>query len=138
MSDGNPSFSWPIRVYYEDTDGGGVVYHANYLKFMERARSEWLRSLGFEQTELRTVSGVLFVVREVHLKYIKPACYNDMLEVVTHLEKTGRCLLSFKQIIRRGEEVLVEAEIELVSVQAERFEPVAMPESMRKRITKGE
>lgn len=128
------SFRWPVRVYYEDTDGGGVVYHANYLKFMERGRTEWLRRLGFEQTVLRSELGVLFVVREVRLKYRKPACFDDALEVVTELRGVGRSLLEFEQTILRGEESLTEAEVEVVCVDAERFKPVAMPPIIREKI----
>ena len=121
------SFQWPIRVYYEDTDGGGVVYHANYLKFMERARTEWLRSLGFEQTELRTKFGVLFVVRRLKLQYLRPACFNDSLSVITQLVKTGRSLLEFQQTIQRNDEILTEATVEVVCVDADQFKPVSIP-----------
>jgi acyl-CoA thioester hydrolase len=128
-------FVWPVRVYYEDTDGGGVVYHANYLKFMERARTEWLRYLGFEQNVLRVDPGVLFVVREVRLKYKKPACFNDTLNVVTELLSSGRSLLEFRQMILRGEEVLTDATVEVVCVDAQRFKPVTIPPSIREKIT---
>ncbi len=128
------SFIWPVRVYYEDTDGGGVVYHANYLKFMERARTEWLRHLGFEQAALRDDPGVLFVVREVRLKYRRPACFDDALEVVTELADVGRSLLAFRQTIRRGDESLTEAEVEVVCVDEQRFKPTAIPQSIREKI----
>ena len=75
------NFIWPVRVYYEDTDAGGVVYYANYLKFMERARTEWLRTLGFEQTTLLNDYGIKFVVRAVALEYLRPALFNDRLEI---------------------------------------------------------
>jgi acyl-CoA thioester hydrolase len=127
-------FVWPVRVYYEDTDGGGVVYHANYLKFMERARTEWLRSLGFDQTALRNDPGVLFVVREVRLKYRKPACFNDALNVVTELSSSGRSLLEFGQTILRGEEILTEARVEVVCVDAESFKPIAIPPAIREKL----
>ena len=127
-------FVWPVRVYYEDTDGGGVVYHANYLKFMERARTEWLRSLGFDQTALRNDPGVLFVVREVRLKYRRPACFDDALSVVTELSGSGRSLLEFGQTILRGEEILTEAKVEVVCVDAERFKPVAIPPAIREKL----
>lgn len=129
------SFRWPVRVYYEDTDGGGVVYHANYLKFMERARTEWLRSLGFDQTELRAQLGVIFVVREICMKYRRPAAFNDAVDVVTHLLGVGRSLLEFEQVILRGEETLTEARVEVVCVDAVRFKPVAIPDTIRKTIT---
>lgn len=129
------SFRWPVRVYYEDTDGGGVVYHANYLKFMERARTEWLRYLGFEQTELRQQLGVLFVVRGLSMQYKRPANFNDELVVETRLRKMGRSLLEFEQIISRNDgqktEHLTKAVIEVVCVEAGQFKPAAIPNSIR-------
>ena len=128
-------FRWPVRVYYEDTDGGGVVYHANYLKFMERARTEWLRHLGFEQTELRQQLGVLFVVRGLSMQYKRPANFNDELVVETRLRKMGRSLLEFEQIILRNDgqntEHLTEAVIEVVCVEVGQFKPAAIPNSIR-------
>lgn len=128
-------FRWPIRVYYEDTDGGGVVYHANYLKFMERARTEWLRHLGFEQTELRGQLGVLFVVRGLSMQYRRPANFDDQLVVETRLRKMGRSLLEFEQTILRndgqGTENLTEAVVEIVCVEAGQFKPAAIPDSIR-------
>ena len=125
-------FLWPIRVYYEDTDAAGVVYYANYLKFMERARTEYVRELGFEQDALREQQGVLFVVRNVLLQLHKPARFNDELEVVSNIEKTARTNLIFKQIIRRAgeEEILSEAEIQVVSVDATSWKPQAIPEAV--------
>jgi acyl-CoA thioester hydrolase len=128
----NPGeFIWPVRVYYEDTDGGGVVYHANYLKFMERARTEWLRSLGFEQTELKASFGILFVVRKLEIQYKKPACFNDAIYVVSTVAKTQRCLLTFEQTIKRDDEILTKALVEVVCVDAELFKPASIPESIR-------
>lgn len=127
-------FEWPIRVYYEDTDAGGVVYHANYLNFMERARTEWLRSLGFEQTELKATMGVIFVVRRLKLQYRRPACFNDQLMVITKLIKVGRSLLEFEQIIQRKDkdntELLTEATVEAACVDAQQFKPVSIPTSI--------
>lgn len=125
---------WPIRIYYEDTDGGGVVYHSNYLNFMERARTEFLRSLGFQQTLLRSEQGIIFVVREIGLKYIRPARFDDKLEIVTELTGTGRSLLQFRQTIMRGNELLTEAQVEVVCVDAQRFKPVAIPPTIRETI----
>jgi len=99
-----PVFSTPIRVYYEDTDAGGVVYYANYLKFMERARSEWLRRLGFEQDELARDPGVLFAVRTAKLEFLKPARFNDLLEATVEIRERGRASLTFRQQIRRDAE----------------------------------
>jgi acyl-CoA thioester hydrolase len=128
-------FHWPVRVYYEDTDGGGVVYHANYLKFMERARTEWLRHLGFEQMELRQRLGVLFVVRTINMHYKRPANFDDELVVETRLRKMGSSLLEFEQIILRndgqGTEHLTEAVVEVVCVEAGQFKPAAIPNSIR-------
>jgi len=121
------SFHWPVRVYYEDADAGGVVYHSNYLKFMERARTEWLRSLGFEQTELKAKMGVLLVVRRLKLQYRQPARFNDALSVITRLIKVGRSLLEFEQTIYRNKELLTSATVEVVCVDAEQFKPVSIP-----------
>lgn len=129
------SFVWLVRVYYEDTDGGGVVYHANYLKFMERARTEWLRHLGFDQTVLRDDAGILFVVREVRMKFRKPAAFNDALQVQTELTGVGRSLLEFKQIILREGDAMTEAAVEVVCVDAQRFKPIAIPPTIREKIT---
>ncbi|HSH96960.1 MAG TPA: tol-pal system-associated acyl-CoA thioesterase [Methyloradius sp.] len=128
----NPGeFIWPVRVYYEDTDGGGVVYHANYLKFMERARTEWLRHLGFEQTELKTHFGILFVVRKLEIQYKKPACFDDAIHVVSTVAKIQRCLFTFEQTIKRNDEILTKALVEVVCVDAEAFSPASIPESIR-------
>lgn len=128
------TFRWPVRVYYEDTDGGGVVYHSNYLNFMERARTEWLRSLGFQQTALRNSLNVLFVVRALQLRYRRPACFDDALVIHTELIRLGRSLLEFRQTILRGQETLIEAEVEVVCVDAERFKPQAIPTVVRTKI----
>lgn len=90
-------FSWPIRVYYEDTDSGGVVYYANYLKFMERARTEWLRTLGFEQDALLREQGVIFAVRSINLDFLKPAHFNQLLHVTVKLIERGHASLTFTQ-----------------------------------------
>lgn len=98
-------FQWPVRVYYEDTDRGDVVYYANYLKFMERARSEWLRSLDVEQDKLRASEGLIFVVRTAHIEYLKPARFNDMLDVSVVVAQCGRASITFEQkVMRRVEQ----------------------------------
>jgi len=99
--DGDPSFSLPVRVYYEDTDSGGMVYYANYLKFMERARTEWLRGLGFEQDALRAREGVLFAVRRAAVDYLWPARFNDLLRVTVGLARSGGASLDFAQEVLR-------------------------------------
>jgi acyl-CoA thioester hydrolase len=120
-------FSWPVRVYYEDTDIGGVVYHANYVKYLERARTEWLRALGFEQTALAAVHGVVFVVRSISLDYLKPARFDDMLEVTVELRETGASRIAMQQLIRRGAEALVAAQVEVACVNTSSFRPVRIP-----------
>ena len=122
------TFSWPVRVYWEDTDAGGVVYYATYLKFMERARSEWLRALGFEQDALRDEAGVLFVVRRVEVDYLAPARFNEQIEVSVSLHEIGRASLSVKQTLSRGPTRLVSARVTLACVDAVRFKPVKIPE----------
>ena len=124
-------FDWPVRVYYEDTDGGGVVYHANYLKFMERARTEWLRSLGFEQTALKSQMRIMFVVRGLALQYLRPANFDDALMVATRLTRTGRSLLQFEQTIRRDDILLTQAMVEVACIDAEKFKPVPIPIPIR-------
>ena len=100
------TFVWPVRVYFEDTDSGGVVYYANYLKFLERARTEWLRSLGIEQDILQCEQNLVFMVRSVKLKYLAPAKFNDLLEVHTRLEQLGRVRVFFaQQVLRRDVEL---------------------------------
>ncbi len=128
------TFTWPVRVYYEDTDAGGVVYHGNYLKFCERARTEWLRSMGFEQTDLRAQHGLVFVIRSAALQYLRPAKFNDELRVLARIVKLGRSAFEFEQEIWRNEEKLVTAHIVVVCVTAEGFRPVAIPEHIRSKI----
>ena len=133
MSEQN-DFTWPVRVYYENTDAGGVVYHAEYLKFFERTRTEWLRNLGFEQTELRTQHGVVFVVRSAALQFLRPAKFDDELIVLARMVNLRRCAFEFEQEIWRGAEKLVTAHVVVVCVNAEEFKPVAIPEHIRTKI----
>jgi acyl-CoA thioester hydrolase len=121
------AFRWPVRVYWEDTDAGGVVYYATYLKFMERARSEWLRSLGFEQDALRDEAGAAFVVRRVEVDYLSPARFNDQIEVSVDLHEVGHASLSVEQTLTRGATRLVAARVTLACVDAARFKPVKIP-----------
>lgn len=127
-------FGWPVRVYYEDTDSGGVVYYANYLKFMERARTEWLRAQGFEQSELARDYGVVFVVRDVHISYLRPAVFDDLLQVTVDVQGTGRSWIEFAQTVRRGEEVLSRAQVKIVCVNHSSFTPVEIPEIIRMKM----
>lgn len=125
------SFAIDLRVYYEDTDAGGVVYYANYLKFMERCRTEWVRSLGYGQAELAAQHQLVFVVRSVQASYLKPARLDDRLRVDMVLEKLGRASLSVKQQVLKVNDglstSLVTGRIDLACVHPETFRPVAVP-----------
>ncbi len=133
------SFVWPIRIYYEDTDAGGLVYHANYLKFMERARSEWLRSLGYEQDTLIKQQGILFAVRSAALDYYKPALFNDLLHAGVSVRQLRHASITFEQLITRclgsgapgSEEVLTRAVIKVASLDATSFKPKPIPQTIR-------
>jgi len=122
------TFNWPVRVYWEDTDAGGVVYYANYLKFLERARTEWLSHLGLEQDQLARDAGVVFVVRRVEADYLMPAHFNDRLSVRCELAELGRASLSMQQSVMRGESELLQARVKIVCVQQASFRPVRMPD----------
>ena len=128
-------FDWPVQVYWEDTDAGGVVYHSQYLNFMERARTEFLRSLGLMQTALRDDLGVLFVVRDIQIRFKKPAKFDDVLKVNTALIKVGRSLLEFEQNIYRGDEHLIAAKVDVVCIGADSFRPVSIPGQMMSLLT---
>ncbi len=134
----NPIFSFPVRVYYEDTDSGGVVYYANYLKFMERARTEWLRALGFEQDELLACHGVIFAVRSVELDFLKPARFNDVLQVTVTIGRRGGASVIVHQRVQRQDLVLCEGEVKLVCLAADSFTPCALPDAIAARLTVGE
>ena len=122
-------FQHSARVYWEDTDAGGVVYYANYLKFMERARSEWLRALGFDQGRLRDELSLVFVVREARIEYLKPARYDDLLTVTASLKQAGRASLVMGQTIER-DGLLGRAEVSLACVDAHSFKPARIPAQM--------
>ena len=122
-----------MRVYFQDTDAGGVVYHANYLNFMERARTEWLRTQGYSNAGLMKEFGSVFVVRSLKLDYLKPALLDDLLEVTAQIKDVGRSRIVLAQTVRRGEEVLTEAEVHLVCVSLESFRPVSVPEVLREQ-----
>ena len=144
-------FSWPVRVYYEDTDSGGVVYYANYLKFMERARTELLRSIGFEQDKIQQELGILFAVVSANIQYKKPARFNDELNVITSITSLGKASISFKQSIYRevshlesahqtdGSDekisgLLSEADIKIACLNAKKFTAQSIPASIIKKI----
>lgn len=120
-------FDWPVRVYYEDTDSGGVVYHSNYLNFMERARTEWLRSLGIEQDTLLSQHQCIFAVHSMQLNFRKPARFNDALLISTYLHKVAGASLSFEQKIYRNDELLCDATVKIACLDANRFRPMSIP-----------
>ena len=128
-------FVWSVRVYYEDTDSGGVVYHANYLKFMERARTEWLRAQGLEQDALLCEYGIIFAVRALHLNYLRPGHFNDWLTVHTRILRWGHASLTFIQAVQREEEALCQAEIKIACLNARTFRPCSIPQSILAEIT---
>ncbi len=121
-------FDWPVRVYYEDTDAGGIVFYANYLRFFERARTEYLRSLGAAQHELKEQTGLMFVVKLCQLDYVAPARLDDELRLGLRISQIGRASLTFAQSAWRGEQLLVSAEVKVVCVQSLSMKPQAIPE----------
>lgn len=134
MSLTEEGFSWPVRVYYEDTDSGGVVYYANYLKFLERARTEWLRALGFEQTELLRDYNVLFVVRRVEVDYLRPARFDEALVVTVKVHGMGRSWMELDQAAIRDAEALVTARVKIVCVNGQSFRPVGIPSAIKEKM----
>jgi len=121
----------PVRIYYEDTDAGGIVYHANYLRFCERARSEMLRSAGCNNAQLVAETGLMFVVRIAELDYRLPAKLDDGLEVQTHVDRLGGASTSLIQNIYRGDELLVSVKIVLVCIDHKAMKATRIPQKMR-------
>lgn len=136
----NPElFVFPLRVYYEDTDAGGVVYHSNYLNFFERCRTEWLRHLGYEQDELRNSHSVLFVVHSINIDYLKPARFNQQLMVTTEVIELGASTITMQQQVLHGRgsgevDVLAKGRVSLVCVDSEKFRPKRIPEMIRQSL----
>lgn len=127
------NFNWPVRVYYEDTDSGGVVYYASYLKFMERARTEFLRHLGFEQDQLIEQNNIIFAVRSVQLDYNSPARFNDELIVTAKLIELKKASMLFEQKVyctNQAEQILCQGEIRIACLQADVFKACAIPVSI--------
>ena len=129
------TFVWPARVYYEDTDAGGVVYYANYLKFLERARTEWLRALGFDQRDLMRDAGILFAVRHVEIDYLLPARFDDELRIEAAVEQMSKVSLTFAQrIVREPDTVLCTASVKVVCLDQQKFRPTAIPDFIREKL----
>ena len=132
-------FRWASRVYWEDTDGGGIVYYGNYLRFLERARTEWLRSLGFSQRELAAEPGVLFAVVSLNIEYRRPAKLDDELVITCEPAVEGAVTIRFAQQIYRGaaaaltkDALLVEASVRVACVDARTLRPKRLPEFLAK------
>lgn len=126
-------FAWPVRIYWEDTDAGGIVYYANYLKFMERARTEWLRAAGIEQLPLKEQHGLMFVVVDIEAHYRRPARYGDELQVTCAVAERTRASFTFQQRIYRGGldgELLVEGKVRVACLDAVNLRPTALPKEL--------
>ena len=128
------TFDFPQRVYFEDTDAGGVVYHAQYIKFLERARTEWLRYLGFTNSELERKYKMIFVVSEIAVEFVKPARLDDALNISVGIENLGRVRMTFHQEIRRGEDILVKARVSVATLAVESFKPIEIPADVKKKM----
>lgn len=131
-------FTWPIRVYYEDTDAGGVVYHAQYVKYLERARTEWLRAAGVEQDRLLDEEGIVFAVTHIDLRFRRPARFNEALTVSVAPLRAGRARIAFDQVVARADdpaEPLATATVEVACVEQARFRACAIPEFLAARLS---
>ena len=142
----DPAFRFTLRVYWEDTDAGGIVFYANYLKFFERARTEWLRSLGHQQEQMRVQGGVMFVVTDTTVRYLRPARLDDLIDVTVHVKHAGRAQLTLAQqawkligtatvpnatpSIDAGRVLLAEGTIRIAGVDAGTFKPARIPMSV--------
>jgi acyl-CoA thioester hydrolase len=124
-------FHLPVRVYYEDTDAGGVVYYANYLKYLERARTEWLRAAGWDQSAIQRDAGLVFAVRRAELDFRAPAVLDDWLDVEAQLIHAGRASVTFGQVVRRGETELCHARVRVACLDAPTLTPRPLPRGLR-------
>lgn len=122
-----PAFHWPVRIYYEDTDAGGIVFYANYLKFFERARTEWLRASGVNQQDLADTEGVIFVVKNANIDYHAPAKLDDEVSLTLSIEKLGRASVQFLQQAWRGDVLLASASVKVGCVDAVTLRPRPLP-----------
>ncbi len=129
-------FKFDIRVYYEDTDTGGVVYYANYLKFFERARTEWLRSLGLAQEKLAQTERILFVVKQASINYAKPARLDDLITTVTHIAEIRASSIMFEQQAFCNNELLAKACVQVCTVSAASFKPTRIPNTTKQLLIK--
>jgi acyl-CoA thioester hydrolase len=128
------SFAIERRVYYQHTDAGGVVFHANYLAFMEQARTEFLMSLGFDVARLAAEAGVMFIVHRVALDFLRPARLNEILSITAETARVGRARVIFRQVVSRADDTLVTGEVQLACVHPQSFKPVPVPSALRARL----
>ena len=130
-------FLWPVRIYYEDTDSGGVVYHTNYLKYLERTRTELLRSFGFEQDQLKQQDNIIFAVRAINVDYLKPARFNDQLMVGATIGRIGPASIQFSQSITRETDssLICQAEVKIACLTADSLRPCPIPEKITREIS---
>ncbi|HET9652782.1 MAG TPA: tol-pal system-associated acyl-CoA thioesterase [Usitatibacter sp.] len=128
------TYSFPVRVYFENTDAGGVVYHGEYLKFLERARTEWLRHLGYDHQALARDHRVIFVVSSISVDFLRPARLDDNVAVSVRLESVGRVRCVFEQEIRREDEVLVKARVTVACLVNESFKPAEIPPGLKRKM----
>ena len=136
MPDSPPSdFRWPVRVYWEDTDAGGIVFYANYLKYFERARTEWLRALGHAQEAMRAESGVMFIVTDTTVRYVRPSRLDDLLDITVHVQHAGRAQMTIRQQAWRGAELVAEGTIRIGCVDAATHRPQRIPTSITASFT---
>lgn len=125
------SFSWPVRVYWEDTDAGGVVYHASYLRFMERARTEWLRAQGIDQSAVKKATGLAFLVREMQIDFLRAALLDDELSVTVEVQERRAASILFAQTISRNDGTqLIRAQVRVACVDIRRMRPAQIPAGM--------
>jgi acyl-CoA thioester hydrolase len=127
-------FKWSIRIYFEDTDSGGVVYHSNYLKFMERARTEWLRSLHLNQVDLKKKDKIMFVVAKVNINYKKAGRFNDELDIETSIDKIGASRVDLTQNIMKNSDIYTSAKVSIACIHSETFKPQRIPKLIKQQM----
>lgn len=128
------TFSWPITVYWEDTDAGGVVYHARYLHFFERARTEWLRGSGISQKDLQQTQDVVLVVKDAYLDILRPARIDDVLDATVIIGELGRASFQVRQELWRGSDCLSRAEVKIACLRASSFKPCSLPDNVKQAL----
>ena len=127
-------FKWSVRIYFEDTDSGGVVYHSNYLKFMERARTEWLRSIELNQANMKKKDKIMFVVANVNIDYKKAARFNDQLDIETSIDKIGASRVDLTQNIMKNSDLYTSAKVNIACIHSETFKPQRIPKLIKQQM----